>query len=138
MWDEEDAVCDDELMHNVDTLRSSTRQRIPTLRGREYQLDMKVKYFKSKRSELCQQMKLTLMLRGKCEDVSKWKQELSKAQIIQMDLSDTYFSIVKLFGGKEPENIQRLWDQVMCEWSNFRDDVKAEIKVCGTIVPRSN
>ena len=60
-------------------------------------------------------MKTALMSRGQCNDVSKWKQDLSKAQVIQMDLSDIYFSITQLSSGEELNSVKKLWDQVIIE-----------------------
>jgi hypothetical protein len=40
-----------------------TCQRKPTAKALEYQLEIKVKHFLSKKAELCKKMKSTLMLR---------------------------------------------------------------------------
>ena len=107
---------------------SETRQRKPTAKGLEYQLEIKVKSFISKKAELSKQMKTTLMLRGQCDNVSKWKQELSKAQIIQLDLADIHASIAHVGGDEGLQKVKDMWIQVASEWNNFQDDVKSEIR----------
>lgn len=126
------------------------RQRQPTEKGLEYQLEIKVKNFFAKKAELCKEMRSTLMLRGQCDDVSKWKQELSKAQVIQLDLSDIHGSIAQLGGDEGLARVRDVWSQVSSEWNNFQEVVNSEIRyveqlhlekaksVCGSRVSKSS
>ena len=129
--DNEDSISteeEDSLKDDISRQERKTRQRKPTAKGLEYQLEKKVKSLLSKKAELCKQMKSTLMLRGQCDDVAKWKQELSKAQIIQLDQADIYGSIAHVGGDEGLQNVKEIWSQVVNEWDNFQKDVQAEIR----------
>ena len=58
------------------------RTRTLTEKGYAYQLEIKSKALKSKQSELTKLMRSTLLLRGHNNDVSVWKHELSRCQIL--------------------------------------------------------
>ena len=58
------------------------RTKTLTEKGYAYQLEINSKALKSKQPELTKLMRSTLLLRGHNNDVSVWKHELSRCQIL--------------------------------------------------------
>ena len=58
------------------------RSRKLTEKSQFYQNDLKLNSFKNKRSSFTGTLRKTLLLRGHCSKLSKWKKELSKAQVL--------------------------------------------------------
>lgn len=55
---------------------------------------------KSKRNEIALCMGKTLLLRGQCDEIARWKQEFSKAQVLAAEFEDIENEIIEL-------NVQR-------------------------------
>ena len=73
---------------------SEFRIRKLTEKGQSYQHDIKLNSFKNKRSSFKGTLKKTLLLRGHYNELSKWKQELSKAQVLWNEFVDAYNDIL--------------------------------------------
>ena len=99
-----------------------------TEKGLQYQIDMKVNSFKSKKTALNKTLRKTLLLRGKCSKVYVRKQELGKAQVLGSEFEDLYHEIKEVAQGQEIVSVNAIWEQVHSEWRNFESDVMEEIK----------
>ena len=69
------------------------RRRKLTEKGQEYQTELKLKQLKSKWSELTEQVRHVVPLRGHCDELHVWKQEFSKAQVLWAEFGDLYFAL---------------------------------------------
>ena len=74
---------------------SEVRIRKLTEKGQSYQNDIKLNSFKNKMSSFKGTLKKTLLFRGHYNELSKWKQELSKAQVLGNDFVDAYNDILE-------------------------------------------
>ena len=68
------------------------------------------------------------MLRGHCNELSKWKQELNKAEVLWNEFVDVYNDILETVQDDELAKVRNVWEQVCGEWSDFERDVRDEIK----------
>ena len=66
-----------------------------TEKGQSYQNDLKLNSFKNKKSSFMGTLRKTLLLRGHCSELSKWKQELSKAQVLWNEFVDAHNDILE-------------------------------------------
>ena len=74
---------------------SEVRSRKPTEKGQSYQNELKLNSFKNKRSSFTGTLRRTLLFRGHCNELSKLKQELSKAQVLWNEFVDAYNDILE-------------------------------------------
>ena len=100
--------------------------------------DIKLNSFKNKRSSFTGIQRKTLLLRGHCNELSKWKQELSKAQVLWNEFVDAYNDILETVQDDELAKVRNIWEQVCGEWSDFERDVRDEIKYLEQTVLESN
>ena len=63
-----------------------------------------------------------------CNELSKWKQELSKAQVLWNEFVDAYNDILETVQDDELAKVRNIWEPVCGEWSDFERDVRDEIK----------
>ncbi|KAL9970518.1 hypothetical protein ACROYT_G022905 [Oculina patagonica] len=105
------------------------RRRPMTEKGYHYVMDVKTNNFKSKKRELVQRMRSTLLERGQSVDLSKFKRELSEAQVIYGEFRDIVGGIKEVvIPGESIEEIERICVETEQEWSKFEADIRAEIK----------
>ena len=69
-----------------------------------------------------------MLLRGRCCEISTWKQKFSKAQVLWNEVGDTYSEIIETAQDREMRNVEAIWEQVCREWYDFERDARAEIK----------
>lgn len=69
---------------------TEVRSRKLTEKGRSYQIEIKVKSFKS---TFTGTLRKTLLIRGHCNELPIWKQEFSKAQVLWNEFTDVYNEI---------------------------------------------
>ena len=69
------------------------RSRKLTEKGRYYQTEIKVKSFKSKRSTFTGTLRNMLLIQEQCNELSTWKQEFSRAQVLWSEFTDAYNEI---------------------------------------------
>ena len=94
--------------------------------------------FKNKRSTFTGALRETPLLRGHCNELSKWKQELSKAQVLWNVFLDEYNDILETVQDDESAKVRNIWEQVCGKWSDFERDVRDEIKYLEQGVLESN
>ena len=116
------------IEHENEELMSKVRSRKLTEKGRSYQVENLVKSFKSQKTTLVGTLRKTLLLRGSCCEISTWKQEFSKAQVLWNEVGDTYSEIIETAQDREMRNVEAIWEQVCREWYDFERDARAEIK----------
>ena len=105
------------------------RTRLLTEKGKEFQFSLKLKALKSKRNEFALCMRKTLLLRGQCDELTRWKQEFSKAQVLAAEFEDIQNEILELkVQEKELEEVEFIRQQILGEWNIFEHDVRAEIE----------
>ena len=104
------------------------RTRTLTEKGYAYQLETKSRALKSKQSELTKLMRSTLLLRGHNNDVSAWKRELSRCQILWSEFGDIYNEIKEICKETDLLPINSVWGQVCSEWNNFELTANSEIQ----------
>lgn len=110
------------------------RRRPMTEKGYHYVMDVKTNNLKSKKRELVQRMRSTLLERGQSVDLSKFKRELSEAQVIYGEFRDIVGGIKEVvIPGESIEEIERICVETEQEWSKFEADIRAEIKHLETI-----
>ena len=102
--------------------------RMRKLTERINQNDLKLNSFKNKRSSFTGTLRKTLLLRGHCNELSKWKQELSKAQVLWNEFVDAYNDILETVQDDELAKVRNIWEPVCGEWSDFERDVRDEIQ----------
>jgi len=115
---------------------SEVRIRKLTEKGQSYQNDVKLNSFKM--SSFKGTLKKTQLLRGHYNELSKWKQELSEAQVLGNEFVDAYNDILETVQDKELAKVRNIWEQVCGEWSDFERDVRDEIKYLEQTVLESN
>ena len=100
---------------------SEVRIRKLTEKGQSYnQNDIKLNSFKNKMSSFTGTLRKTLLLRRHCNELSKWKQELSKAQVMWNEFVDAYNDILETVQQDELAKVRDMWEQVYGEWSNLK------------------
>lgn len=105
------------------------RRRPTTEKGYHYVMDVKTSNLKSKRCELVKRMRSTLPERGQSVNLSKFKRELSEAQVIYAEFIDIVGGIKEVvIPGESMEEIERIFEETEQEWSKFEADIRAEIK----------
>ena len=74
-------------------------------------------------------MRATLLQRGQSVKLSKFKKELSEAQVIYAEFKDIVGGIKEFVTpGESLDEIERVIQETEREWSSFEADIKAEIK----------
>ncbi|KAL9966153.1 hypothetical protein ACROYT_G024179 [Oculina patagonica] len=112
-----------------DAHEEDARRRPMTEKGYHYVMDVKINNLKSKKRELVQRMRSTLLERGQSVDLSKFKRELSEAQVIYGEFRDIVGGIKEVvIPGESIEEIERICVETEQEWSKFEADIRAEIK----------
>lgn len=105
------------------------RTRLLTEKGKEFQISLKMNSLKSKRNEFALCMRKTLLLRGQCDEVARWKQEFSKAQVLAAEFEDIQNEILELnVQGNELKEVEFICQKILGEWKTFEHDVRAEIE----------
>ena len=104
------------------------RSRKLTEKGRYYETEIKVQSFKSKRSTFTGTLRNTLLIRGQCNELSTWKQEFSRAQVLWSEFTHAYNEIREVVQDEELANVRYIWEQAGGEWSSFERDVRDEIR----------
>ena len=122
------AIEDGALVGEPEEISSETRTRTLTDKGRQYQLDLKTKILKELRLKLVKQVRSTLLLRGKSENINIIKQEFSKLQVLFGEFQDIYGELSDFKMGKEDmSEVIRMKEQTEREWRTFENDIRAEI-----------
>ena len=116
------------IEHENEELMSEVRSRKLTEKGRSYQVENLVKSFKSQKTTLVGTLRKTLLLRGSCCEISIWKQEFSKAQVLWNEIGDIHSEIIEIAQDHEMKNVEAIWEQVCREWYDFERDAREEIK----------
>ena len=104
------------------------RSRKLTEKGRSYQVENLVKSLKSQKTSLVRTLRKTSLLRGCCSEISIWKQEFSKAQVLRNEIGDRCSEIREIAHDHELKNVEAIWEQVCHEWCDFEKDARDEIK----------
>ena len=68
---------------------------------------------KSQRTTLVGTLRKTLLLRGSCCEISIWKQEFSKAQVLWNEIGDRYSEIIEIAQDHEMRNVEAIWEQIV-------------------------
>ena len=90
-----------------------------TEKGQSYQNDIKLNYFKNKRSSFTGTLRKALLLRGHGNELSKWKQELSKAQVLWNEFVDAYNDILEIVQDDQLAKVRNIWEQVWMPSTTF-------------------
>ena len=69
-----------------------------------------------------------MLLQGSCREISTWKEEFSKAQVLWNEIGNTYSEIIEIAQDHEMRNVEAIWEQVCREWYDFEKDAREEIK----------
>ena len=105
------------------------RRRLMTTKGYHYVMDVKMGNLKVKRSELVKRMRATLLQRGQSVKLSKFKKELSEAQVIYAEFKDIVGGIKEFVNpGESLDEIEGVVQETEREWSSFEANIKAEIR----------
>ena len=105
------------------------RRRLMTTKGYHYVMDVKMGNLKVKRSELVKRMRATLLQRGQSVKLSKFKKELSEAQVIYAEFKDIVGGIKEFVNpGESLDEIEGVIQEIEREWSSFEANIKAEIR----------
>ena len=107
---------------------SEVRSRKLTEKGRSYQVENLVRSFKSQKTTLVGTLRKALLLLGSCCEISIWKQEFSKAQVLWNEIGDTHSEIMEIAQDHEMRNVEAIWEQVCREWYDFEKDAREKIK----------
>ena len=100
-----------------------------TTKGYHYAMDVKKGNLKAKRSELVKRMRATLLQRGQSVRLSKFKKELSEAQVIYAEFKDIVGGIKEFVNpGESLDEIEGVIQETEREWSSFEANIKAEIR----------
>ena len=120
---------DEKVLESGGTEDTPTRQRTMTEKGYVYQLNVKTSNLKTKKNDLVKRMRSTLLNRGQCLDLAKFKRELSEAQVVYSEFQDLVDDI-KVFAKPDEylRDVERVVEQVDREWASFETDIRAEIK----------
>ena len=72
-------------------------------------------------------MRKAILLKGQCDDISKIKQELCKAQVLWAELGDAHCEVKEVLRDEDVPRVEGIWEQVSAEWSLFNESMKDEI-----------
>ena len=75
---------------------TSTRVRYLSEKGCEYQLEPKSDSLKKRKRDPTSQMRKAILLKGQCDAISKFLQELCKAQDLWSELGDAHCEVKKI------------------------------------------